>query len=261
MYKSDINDVSPIEQTSNTKLNTLEVHFEDTTRILNCLNNIRTFPKTERLNTRTLSDIRRYGPRKEQFCVGILHSYRDGPRVGAKTNDKKLMVCQKICTQIAKKYAPKFAFTSIQINKNFNGALHVDSRNVGPSMMLTVGTDIQGGQLYVHKQGTMNTKNNIIFFNGNNPHITLPYSGVRYSIVFFTHLSARTVYERYPSGIQLLRKVGYNIPHRTTYEMLYEQFIEEKKPKSERITQAIADMPTVVLNYHKYSTPSNSEKA
>ena len=65
---------------------------------------------------------------------------------------------------MAKKYVPDFEYTSIQINKNFAGALHVDRGNVGPSTMLTVGTDMNGGDLYIHGVGTVKTQNKFLPF-------------------------------------------------------------------------------------------------
>lgn len=125
-------------------------------------------------------------------------------------------------SKIARRKFPGFTFTSIQVNKNWRGDMHVDSMNCGPSLMYTCGGDSSarttsaggvggGGDLLVIKPATIlshqryvvegpdlikyeckryKTKNNWICFDGNFPHATFPYNifdGLpRFSIVYFT---------------------------------------------------------------------------
>jgi hypothetical protein len=78
-----------------------------------------------------------------------------------------------------------FHYTSVQVNKNFPGCLHVDASNVGPSVMLTVGVGLEGGELWVDGD-VLDTKDRALVFDGNRPHYTLGYRGTRYSLVCFT---------------------------------------------------------------------------
>ena len=71
------------------------------------------------------------------------------------------------------------------MNKNFPGNLHVDGLNCGPSVMLTVGDNVKGGDLWYDGK-VYPTLNKALYFDGNIPHMTLPYSGNRFSIVCFT---------------------------------------------------------------------------
>ena len=80
---------------------------------------------------------------------------------------------------------PTFTYTSIQINKDFPGNLHVDRANAGDSRMLTVGHGVRGGELWCDG-AVLPTVDRLVAFDGNFPHMTLPYRGTRYSVVLFT---------------------------------------------------------------------------
>ena len=80
---------------------------------------------------------------------------------------------------------PGFSYTTINTNKNFPGYLHVDSRNVGPSVMITIGEGVTGGELWYDGR-KVPTLGRAVLFDGNLPHMTLPYTGTRYSIVCYT---------------------------------------------------------------------------
>ena len=69
---------------------------------------------------------------------------------------------------------PDFKFTSIQVNKNYLSALHVDKNNLGPSYIVGVGDYTEGG-LFVKDQGEVDCKHRWCEFDGNMPHQTLPY--------------------------------------------------------------------------------------
>ena len=85
---------------------------------------------------------------------------------------------------------PAFSYTTVQINKNFPGKLHVDRNNLGPSMMIVVGENLSGGELW-YNGGRVPTAERLVEFDGNKPHMTLPYRGRRFSIVMFTSGDAR----------------------------------------------------------------------
>ena len=83
---------------------------------------------------------------------------------------------------------PGFQFTSIQVNKNYESAMHCDQNNLGDSYIVGVG-DYRDGALYVHKRGAVACHDEWVNFDGNEPHCTLPYTGTRYTLIYFTHQS------------------------------------------------------------------------
>ena len=52
---------------------------------------------------------------------------------------------------------PNFSFSSIQLNKNYKSALHVDGYNLGPSLIVGVG-DYEDGKLWVQDKGAVDCK-------------------------------------------------------------------------------------------------------
>ena len=88
-------------------------------------------------------------------------------------------------------HLPKnFFWTQVQINKNFESPPHRDAPNQGSSVIVGFG-DYSGGKLAINKNGKVfykDIKNNPTKFNGASyTHWTTPYSGTRWSLVFFTH--------------------------------------------------------------------------
>tara|TARA_R100000654_G_scaffold73126_1_gene105595 strand:- start:295 stop:951 length:657 start_codon:yes stop_codon:yes gene_type:complete len=88
-------------------------------------------------------------------------------------------------------HLPKnFFWTQIQINRCFETPQHRDAPNQGSSVIVGFG-DYTGGKLCINKNGKVfykDIKNKPTKFNGAKyTHWTSPYSGTRWSIVFFTH--------------------------------------------------------------------------
>ena len=80
---------------------------------------------------------------------------------------------------------PDFRWTTIQLNKNVECKPHIDTNNVGKSLILGWG-NYTGGELVI--EGKLhNIKNKFLFFDGNRGHWTQKWIGDRYSIIFFTH--------------------------------------------------------------------------
>lgn len=243
-----MNDINKtVDISSLPKLTGIRVDDCDISAMLTELEGLKTFPKSVRYNTLTTEGLK--NSMKEAFCVGILHSYRHGPIVSPKTFNDELLKLQKVCCSLARKYAPGFLFTCMQINKNFDGALHVDRGNVGPSMMITFGRNLSGGELYVHKSGIHSTMDSVVYFDGTEPHMTLPYDGIRYSIVLFCHMSALSVYSAYPDDINRLSRVGYNIPHIVEFKALVQKHNANKIPVKTKLEHARQLMPPVVRSY------------
>ena len=90
-------------------------------------------------------------------------------------------------------YFPEFNYTSVQCNKNFPCPRHIDSTNVGESILLCLG-DYEGGELVVEgfqadgSDAIVDNKNSIFQFNGAKYyHWVKPFQGTRYSLVFFSN--------------------------------------------------------------------------
>ena len=89
-------------------------------------------------------------------------------------------------------YFKDFFYTSIQCNKNFKCPRHIDSRNVGESILLCLG-DYSGGELVIEDSETGNdlvidNRNNMYKFNGSKHyHYVNDFEGTRYSLVWFSN--------------------------------------------------------------------------
>lgn len=118
---------------------------------------------------------------------------------------------------------PEFTYTTIQINANYQAALHVDKFNLGPSYIVGVGdweapssqssssAQELAGKLWVQGCGALDCREAWVAFDGNTPHCTMPFSGTRYTIVYFTHCSQSILQER---DRTYLSDLGFDMPHR-----------------------------------------------
>merc|ERR1711974_148180 len=80
-----------------------------------------------------------------------------------------------------------FHCTSIGFNKNFRGSPHRDDKDCGPQVATALG-EYTGGRLRVHSQNgiiDVDTKNRWCRFDGRYEHEVLPFSGTRYSVIFY----------------------------------------------------------------------------
>ncbi len=66
--------------------------------------------------------------------------------------------------------------------------MHCDCANVGASAIVALG-DFEGGNLWTHDRGLLRLdgerRGNVALFNGNMPHMTMPFTGERYSLLHF----------------------------------------------------------------------------
>lgn len=83
---------------------------------------------------------------------------------------------------------PNFDFNGVYVNKNTVCKKHLDSKNVGESLLVGFGP-FTGGEsvLYINdKEHNVNINTNSLIFNGSEiPHKSLPFEGTRFSLVFF----------------------------------------------------------------------------
>jgi len=80
-----------------------------------------------------------------------------------------------------------FEYTSIQVNRNLVAPKHVDGKNIGDSVLVSLGSyNGESGFLYVDGV-KMNPYENPILFNGSQlPHWTTEIThGVKYSLIYF----------------------------------------------------------------------------
>ena len=129
------------------------------------------------------------GPKIEAFVLGTVN-YRGQKSLqyrtrGPSKNNDKFPHLFKVLTDFIKRYKPHFKYTTIQVNMNVLSPPHVDKNNVGPSYIIALG-DFKGGDLVIEGEST-SILNNWKRFDGTNGHWVTPFSGTRYSLVYFTH--------------------------------------------------------------------------
>ena len=148
-------------------------------------------------------------------CMGIVRPYTQSHYVLSrilKTPHGRTLA-KILCAAVRKKF-PTFNFNRIQVNRNFPGNYHVDKNNKGSSVGLFVGEpSLRGGGLYVYSRATRRgkvhdvVKKKWLTFDGNDPHMTTPFTGTRYSVIFFQHSSPNVRILR--SAKRELKKLGF----------------------------------------------------
>jgi hypothetical protein len=117
-------------------------------------------------------------------CFGIVRQ-RNGTYTGSRYNYKRPSLYQSLISLGNKILPPDFSYTSIQLNQNYPSLPHYDKGNKGISAIIGFG-DYSGGELKIEETSVC-IKNRLVFFDGSKYlHQTLPFTGTRYSIVFFT---------------------------------------------------------------------------
>ena len=85
---------------------------------------------------------------------------------------------------VARDKIPGFQFTSIQLSRNSKGlGLHTDSRDISDNAIITFGS-YDGGELFHSTAGVLNPFHSVKKFDTSLPHVVLPFTGVRWSLVF-----------------------------------------------------------------------------
>lgn len=150
---------------------------------------------------------------------------------------------------------PLFRYTTIQINANYEAALHVDKFNLGPSYISGVGdwgppteTDDAAeslvvseedeprpprnkvppelaGRLWVQGRGALDCRECWVAFDGNTPHCTLPFSGTRFTLIYFTHCS-QSILKR--EDRLFLDDLGFAMPHHDITKAPHMRTAEER---------------------------------
>lgn len=120
-----------------------------------------------------------------QTCFGKV--YFQG-KIQESSYSKKYPYMMRLFKEFIKSHYPSFKFTSVYVNRNTVCKEHLDSKNVGESLLVGFGK-YTGGQttLYIDsKPISFHIKTNSIIFNGSEIlHKSEPFKGTRYSLVFF----------------------------------------------------------------------------
>ena len=125
----------------------------------------------------------------ESFTLGDVNyrgqKFLQGKVKGPSKWNKKFPDLFSVLKLLIETAHPGFKYTTIQVNKNVLTPPHVDKNNVGPSYIIGLGS-YAGGDLNVEGK-KFNIKNRWKYFDGTKGHWTEPFSGDRYSIIYFTH--------------------------------------------------------------------------
>lgn len=97
--------------------------------------------------------------------------------------DAKFPELKRAIFALGRRIVP-FRFTTVMVNYNYKTKTHIDKNNIGDSVIVGLG-DYKGGDLLVEGKA-YNIKYRPLQFNGAElEHGTAPYTGNRYSLVFF----------------------------------------------------------------------------
>ena len=96
-------------------------------------------------------------------------------------------------------YFADFEYDSVQITRNFEIKRHIDSKNIGESILVGFG-EYTGGETVIEKEDgdeVVDIRNHLCKFNGSKYyHYVKPFTGGnRYSLVFFTQRKQKNILE------------------------------------------------------------------
>ena len=138
---------------------------------------------------KTRSNVASSNQKVEAFALGMVN-YRGQAFLGGRTKgpsrwNKKFPKLYRLIRKLMATSYPDFKYTTIQVNKNLKCKPHVDKNNKGDSYIIGLG-DYTGGELNVEGK-KINIRNKWCNFDGRKQHWVEPFSGERYTLVFFTH--------------------------------------------------------------------------
>jgi hypothetical protein len=120
--------------------------------------------------------------------VRKLYTKKELSKVPSRHNEKypELLKAGKA---LLKAHDPKYRFEAMTVNKNQKAASHTDVNNVGTSYIIGMGNYTGGQLIFTDKDspyyGSHNIKNKWLKFVGDTPHHVAPFTGERYSLVFY----------------------------------------------------------------------------
>ena len=148
-----------------------------------------TLPTTYRERGNSQGHSKKTGANKQkgarQACFGYTHSQG---KKQLSVHSLKYPHILELFTKFMESHNPSFEFGSVYVNRNVQCIKHLDSANVGESLLVGLG-DYTGGEtrLYLDDEvKDVDIKTQSLIFNGAEiEHETLPFEGTRYSLVFF----------------------------------------------------------------------------
>lgn len=118
---------------------------------------------------------------KRGFVLGYVIGYAQGWTPSRATKQHPGLA--SLLCSYARARMPDLVFTSIMVNEG-RSALHVDKSNCDLSAIVSFGDHV-GGELWEYPGRILRIHNRLRRCQGSLPHITLPYEGERYSIVYY----------------------------------------------------------------------------
>ncbi|CAJ1446524.1 unnamed protein product [Effrenium voratum] len=166
-------------------------------------------PESFRKNVREEGDTRKV----QGMCLGVTSHWTKGATVSAATRLRPALTA--LLCRFARQELAGFEFTSIQVNKDYKAAMHVDKNNLGPSFILGLG-DYSGGWLWIDDGSNLGHAKNIrrrwFKFDGTKPHCVTPFCGRRYTLVFFTYSNPQMVTSLSEKEESRLCQLGFPLP-------------------------------------------------
>ena len=139
-------------------------------------------------------------------AFGLVYQ-RNGRYGGSRQNFARMELFQELLT-IARKIIPsEFAYDGIQLNQNYKTAAHKDIGNRDESAIIGFGSYL-AGDLNI-AGNTVSIKNRVVFFDGSKyTHSTEPWTGERFSLVFYKNKDIHAVVPMYSVVLQSDGKLG-----------------------------------------------------
>ena len=162
---------------------------------------------------------------KSGMCLGYVVKYDTGWAASRYTmSDPSLST---LLCQYARERFPDFSFSAIMVNRG-SSALHVDAGNTGQSLIVSMG-EHSGGELWQYPGQKLSIKDSLQACEGRLPHITLPFEGERYSVVYFnTKYGNRR--EPVPEQQSVLDACGFSPPPN--------ERVDDMKPRTDLLQHA-----------------------
>ena len=143
------------------------------------------------MNTTRSNVLKKNDKKYPGFALGIVFSWTHGHEwiLSCLSKQPKYSVLLKKAMNFINTFDPEFECTTIQFNKNYKIAKHIDSNNVGESYIIGLGNYV-GGELIVYdkedKPTYMDINHKFYKFNGSEYyHEVAEFFGDRITLVFF----------------------------------------------------------------------------
>ena len=144
------------------------------------------------------------------LCVGALSSSNGGASIwsGNETLSSVIRETNRAFSAALDKAGWSFSWSSLQINHNTIAQWHRDEKNLGDSVIFSVG-NYSGGQFVLDKVGSFDIRDKMLWFNGLTKHRSTDFEGDRWSVVAFTSPATRCCDLRQRDE---LRALGFRLP-------------------------------------------------